>query len=69
MTTAKKPGMRHTLIGWFITWMGTRMAKRKIKQRKQQLAENKAKIGAATVIALVLVGGVLAAKSGSGDDS
>lgn len=67
MTTAKKPGKRHTLVGWFITWMGTRMAKKKINQKKQQLAENKAKIGAAGVVALVLVGGVLAAKSGNGD--
>jgi hypothetical protein len=69
MTTAKKPGKRHTFVGWFITWMGTRMAKRKIKQKKQQLAENRAKIGAAGVIALVLVGGVLAAKSSGSSDS
>jgi hypothetical protein len=64
-----RPKKRHTLIGWFVTWMGTRMAKRKIRQTKQQLAENKVKIGAASVVALVLVGGVLAAKSGSGDDN
>lgn len=67
MTTAKKPGKRHTLVGWFITWMGTRMARKKINQKKQQLADNKVKIGAASVVALVLVGGVLAAKSGSSD--
>ena len=67
--TAKKPGKRHTLVGWFITWMGTRMAKRKIEQNKQKLAENKAKIGAASVVALVLVGGALAAKSSGSSDS
>jgi heme A synthase len=59
----------HTVIGWLVTWMGTRMAKRKIKQKKQQIVENKAKIGAAGVIALVLVGGVVAAKAGSSSDS
>jgi heme A synthase len=59
----------HTVIGWLVTWMGTRMAKRKIKQKRQQIAENKAKIGAAGVIALVLVGGVVAAKAGSSSDS
>ena len=64
-----RPKKHHTVIGWFVTWMGTRMAKRKIKQKKQQLAENRAKIGAAGVIALVLLGGVVAAKSGSSSDS
>jgi hypothetical protein len=59
----------HTVVGWFVTWMGTRMARRKIKQKKQQIAENRAKLGAAGVVALVLVGGVLAAKSGSNSDS
>jgi hypothetical protein len=59
---------RHALFGWFITWMGTRMAKRKIKQKKRKIAENRAKIGAAGVIALVLIGGVVAAKVASGDE-
>jgi hypothetical protein len=51
----------YTVLGWLVWQIGSRVAKRKI-------AQNRAKIGAAGVIALVLIGGVVAAKAGSGDD-
>jgi hypothetical protein len=50
----------YTVLGWLVWQVGSRVAKRKI-------AQNKVKLGAAGAIALVLVGGVVAAKSGSGD--
>jgi hypothetical protein len=51
----------YTVLGWLVWQIGSRVAKRKI-------AQNKVKIGAAGAIALVLVGGVVAAKSASGND-
>jgi hypothetical protein len=48
----------YTVVGWVVVQVASRIAKRKIRQ-------NRVKIGAAGVIALVLVGGVLAARSGS----
>ena len=51
----------YTVLGWLVWQIGSRVAKRKIVQ-------NKAKIGAASAIALVLIGGVVAAKAGSSDD-
>jgi hypothetical protein len=59
---------RHALVGWIVTQIGVRMARRAIAQKKQTITDNRAKIGAAGVIALVLIGGVVAAKVGSGDD-
>jgi hypothetical protein len=50
----------YTVLGWLVWQIGSRVAKRKIIQ-------NRTKIGAAGVIALVLIGGVVAAKA-SGDD-
>jgi hypothetical protein len=50
----------YTMLGWLVWQLGSRVAKYKMSQ-------NKAKFGAAGVIALVLIGGVLAAKA-SGDD-
>jgi hypothetical protein len=50
----------YTVLGWLVWQIGSRVAKRKIVQ-------NRAKIGAAGAIALVLIGGVVAAKA-SGDD-
>jgi hypothetical protein len=48
----------YTVLGW-ITWqIATRVAKRK-------MAQNKAKLGAAATVLLVLVGGVLAARAAS----
>jgi hypothetical protein len=51
----------YTFIGWIVWQLGSRIMKRKI-------ADNRSKIAAAGVVAAVLVGGVLAAKAGSGDD-
>jgi hypothetical protein len=51
----------YTFLGWVVWQLGSRLMKRKI-------ADNQAKIGAAGVVALVLIGGVIAARSGGGDD-
>jgi isoaspartyl peptidase/L-asparaginase-like protein (Ntn-hydrolase superfamily) len=51
----------YTVLGWLVWQIGSRVAKRKISQ-------NKAKLGAVGAVALVLVGGVVAAKSASGDE-
>ena len=51
----------YTVLGWVVWQIASRVAKKKI-------AQNRVKIGAAGVVALVLVGGVVAAKAG-GDDS
>ena len=50
----------YTVLGWVVWQIASRVAKRKI-------AQNRVKIGAAGVVALVLVGGVVAARSGAGD--
>jgi hypothetical protein len=53
----------YTLLGWIVWSVLTWAAKFWIRQ-------NKAKVGAAGVVGLVLIGGIVAAaKSGSGDDS
>ncbi|HKF79460.1 MAG TPA: hypothetical protein VKB17_01390 [Thermoleophilaceae bacterium] len=50
----------YTVLGW-ITWqIGTRVAKRK-------MAKNRVKLGAAGVVLLVLLGGIIAARSGGGE--
>jgi hypothetical protein len=51
----------YTVLGWVVWQIASRVAKRKVQQ-------NRVKIGAAGVVALVLVAGLAAAKSGSGDD-
>jgi hypothetical protein len=51
----------YTVLGWVVWQIASRVAKRKIVQ-------NRVKIGAAGVVGLVLVGGVVAARAG-GDDS
>jgi hypothetical protein len=50
----------YTFIGWIVWQLGSRLA-------KHQMAQNRVKLGAVGVVALVLVGGVIAAKSGSDD--
>jgi hypothetical protein len=60
--------IRHALMGWVFEEVGKRVVKRKIAQKRQELLESKVKIGAASAIALVLIGGVVAAKAGSSDD-
>jgi sulfite exporter TauE/SafE len=47
----------YTLLGWIVWQIGSRVAKRR-------MAQNRAKLGAAGVVALVLVAGLLAARSG-----
>jgi hypothetical protein len=50
----------YTVLGWVVWQLGSRLA-------KVMIAQNRVKLGAAGVVALVLVGGILAAKT-SGDD-
>lgn len=45
----------YTILGWVVWQVATRVAKRKI-------AQNQVKLGAAAVVALVLIAGILAAK-------
>ena len=51
----------YTVLGWIVWQIGSRLVKMK-------MAQNRGKLGAAGVVALVLVGGVLAARAGSEDD-
>lgn len=48
----------YTVLGWAVWQVATRVAKRKI-------AQNQVKLGAVGVIALVLIGGIFAAKHDS----
>ena len=48
----------YTVLGWAVWQIGSRVAKKK-------MAQNRAKLGAIGVIALVLIGGILAAKGDS----
>jgi hypothetical protein len=50
----------YTVLGWVVWQIASRVAKRKISQ-------NRVKLGAAGVVLLVLVGGILAARSGGGE--
>jgi hypothetical protein len=50
----------YTVLGWVVWQVASRVAKRKI-------AQNRVKLGAAGVVLLVLVGGVVAARAGSDD--
>ena len=47
----------YTVLGWIVWQVASRVAKRKI-------AQNRAKLGAAAAVALVLVAGLAAARSG-----
>lgn len=51
----------YTLLGWIVWQIGKRVATKK-------MAQNRVKLGAAGLVALVLVGGVFAAKAGLSDD-
>jgi hypothetical protein len=51
----------YTVLGWAVWQIASRVARRKIQQ-------NRVKLGAAGVVALVLVAGVAAARSGGGDE-
>jgi hypothetical protein len=52
---------RYTLLGWLVWQAGKIVAGKK-------MSDNRVKLGAAGVVALVLVGGVFAAKAGLSDD-
>ena len=51
----------YTVLGWVVWKLATPVVKRKV-------SENRVKIGAAGIVVAVLVGGVVAARAGSGDD-
>jgi hypothetical protein len=51
----------YTVLGWAVWQIASRVAKKKIEQ-------NRVKIGAAGVVALVLIAGLAAAKSGSDEE-
>jgi hypothetical protein len=50
----------YTVLGWAVWQVASRVARRKMVQ-------NRAKLGAVGVIALVVVGGILAARYETGD--
>ena len=50
----------YTLLGWF-AWQGINILVRR------KMAQNRVKLGAAATVAVVVVGGVLAAKAASDD--
>jgi hypothetical protein len=47
---------KYTVVGWLVWKVGGLVAKRKVRQ-------NRVKLGAASVVALALAGGVAAARS------
>lgn len=47
----------YTVLGWIVWQVGSRVARRK-------LARNRLKLGAAGVVAAVVIGGILAARAG-----
>jgi hypothetical protein len=51
----------YSVLGWVVWQIASRVARRKI-------APHRTKLGAAGVVALVLLGGVVAARAGSGED-
>jgi len=53
---------KYTLTGWVVWKLAKLIASWKLR------GPNKAKLGAGAAVALVLLGGVVAAKSGSGDE-
>jgi hypothetical protein len=50
----------YTLLGWIVWQIGSRVAKKKA-------AQNRVKIGAAGIVALVIAGGIAAARAGESD--
>ena len=53
-------GSAYKVLGWVVWQVGSRVAKRK-------MAANRLQIGAAGIVAAVLVGGVLAARAATSD--
>lgn len=56
-----KTSSGYTVLGWLVWQVGTRVARRK-------MAQNRLKLGAAGVVAGVLVAGVIAARATSNSD-
>ena len=52
----------YTVLGWIVWQLGSRVAKLKMAQNR-----NRAKLGAAGVVLLVVLGGILAARAGGED--
>ena len=52
----------YSILGWIVWQIGSRIAKRK-------MAQNRAKLGAAGIVAAVVVGGAIAARARASDDS
>jgi hypothetical protein len=52
----------YTILGWIVWQIGKRVAVKK-------MAQNRVKLGAVGIVALVLVGGVFAAKVAGSDES
>jgi hypothetical protein len=50
----------YTILGWIVWQIGKRVAVKK-------MAQNRVKLGAVGLVALVLIGGVFAAKASSDD--
>jgi hypothetical protein len=50
----------YTLLGW-LTWQGIKTV------GKRMIGRNKAKLGAAATVLLVLIGGIAAARASGGD--
>ena len=50
----------YTILGWLVWQIGSRVAKRK-------MAQNRAKLGALAVVALVLIAGIAAARAGDAE--
>jgi hypothetical protein len=48
----------YTVLGWVVYQIGTRLLKKEVKSKRT-------KLGAAGVVALVIAGGVIAARSAS----
>jgi sulfite exporter TauE/SafE len=48
----------YTVLGWIVWQIGSRVARKK-------MAQNRVKLGAAGVVLLVVLGGILAARSGN----
>lgn len=51
----------YSVLGWIVWQIGSRVARKK-------MAQNRVKLGAAGIVALVLVGGVIAARASGNDD-
>jgi sulfite exporter TauE/SafE len=51
----------YTVIGWIVWQVGSRLAKRR-------MAQNRAKLGAAGLVVLVVLGGAFAARSSGEED-